>query len=200
MNELPHLCVHPFVVYSGLSTMFGSVNSVLATDCQLYALNSFKHRHHRTQLYVYKDVFGQMLGMGVALYRGKIAEGIVYRGMQCITLQQAALIMEMYLNKRPKWYMPATCASNVLRNVAWIGLGAINAQCFVDVSKETGCDVPEVYTTVNIANTLASSIGLCIGTKLTRYVNVKSIHVTSSLLYVAQLSSFYAMTRSIMGN
>jgi hypothetical protein len=197
INISPEL--RPFIFFSGMNTFIGSMNSVLGTDNHLHALSSFKSRQRRTSLFVYKDVIGQLGGMGIALYRGKIVEGILSRGFQCITLQQFALSLDILLGKNPSWYIPNTCISNMLKNVAWVSLGAINARCFVDLSKKSNNDVAETYTAVNVSNTLSSSLGLYCGTKMSHLVRNlgRKVYMVSSGLYVIQMVSFQLMISSL---
>ena len=187
-----------FYTYSFLHTLIGSINSVIALDCQLFALNKQPTRQKITQLYIFKDIIGQTSGLFIALHSRKITN-VTHKGIQSILLQQVALTIETLLQKSPHRYILYSSVSNMLKNISWIGLGAVNSKCLLDISQKTDKDITEVFTNVNVINTIGSSIGMYLGTRLTKHkvsFNNK-LYIISPLLCIVQGIFFAQMTNSL---
>jgi len=173
-----------FYLSSFSHTFLGSLKSVMATDCQLYALSRQATRESMTRVYIYKDVIGQLTGLTIALQQGSHHAGDAHhlsRGLQCIGLQQLALTMDISLQYFPTRYVYLASFSNMLKNVSWIGMGAISGKCFLNIATSTGTDITEVYTKTNVINTLASSVGLYCGTRLTGLIRNRVLYMSPLL-------------------
>lgn len=193
-----------YYFYSFLNTFFNSINNILATNSSLYALS--KHKQI-TKLYIYKDIIGQLSGLLIAYHtkNNNINKHILVKeGYKICTIQQIAIMLELTLRYNPNRYILYTGISNTLKNISWIHLGAINAQLIYNISKQSTSDgkviknIPDIYTNISIINTIGSSLGMYIGTKLinnTKLTIVKQLCILSPSLYLCQL---YLMKKIIL--
>ena len=104
-----------------------------------------------------------------------------------------ALTMDMSLHYCPQRYVYLASLSNMLKNISWIILGAINAKCFLNIADATGTDIAEVYTRASVINTLASSAGLYCGTKMASMAVSRRIFMASPILATMQGGAYYSM-------
>lgn len=176
-----------YYVSSFSYSIFNSINMILATNNSLYALN--KHKNI-TKLYTYKDIIGQLSGLSIAyIIKNKETkkEKLIKEGYKVCILQQLSVSFEMVLRFYPTKYILFTGISNTVKNVSWILLGAINAQLIANVSKNSNKEIPEIYTNLSIFNTIGSTVGMYIGTKLINVNFKKQSIIISPLLFMGQL-------------
>lgn len=192
-----HDKINNYYFYSSINSLCNSINMILATNNALFALN--KHTQI-TKLYTYKDIIGQLSGLTIAYFiknKDTKKEKLIKEGYKVCIFQQSAIIFEMLLRFYPNKYILFTGISNTFKNVSWITLGAINAQLISNISKNSNNEIPEIYTNLSIINTISSSLGMYIGTKL---INISKLTIKKQIFIISPILSigqFYSIRNMI---
>lgn len=181
-----------YYLYSSIYSFSNAVNNTIAINNALYALNKNKNI---TKLYVYKDLIGQLSGLGLAYIMKNDdkdnTKKLLQNGYKVCALQTIANMFEFSLIYYPSKYLIFSGISNTLKNVTWITLGGINAQLIANIAKKNDDEISNIYTNISIINTLSGSLGMYLGTKISSYPKLKHIFPYMAIL------QFYTINKMI---
>lgn len=166
-------------------------------DSSLYALN--KNKKNMTKLFVNKDIIGQTSGLLLALYTKNFGKSVMQKGISGIVFQQIAISSELLLYKYPSRYLLINSFSNVFRNISWISIGAANSSIIANIASESNKEISDIFTNVSVVNTIGSSIGMYIGTKIVQQ-STKYSHYLSPILCMLQIGLFYQIATNLKSN
>jgi len=177
---LPVGKVHPgyikFVQWSMVSNVIVSIETAITTHNMLSGLDYSNNNAYTTINYIGKDIIGQV---GSLVYINQMSNQIDKSPDTTINnsniLQQVSfmLICSAPFADQP-WFLPITGVANIMVNLSFIGYGAVNAICIKKISNDN--NIGEIYSKITVGNTIASSIGLCIGVAFNTLVNDLSIN------------------------
>jgi Vitamin B6 photo-protection and homoeostasis len=142
-----------------LHNMSSSCALVISTNSML---GTITNSSFLTGTYVGKDVLGQFGGM---LYAWKFSSKFE-KNPQKIMLKSTALQYSGYYMDNASVFvdssfsLPYLGVSSCIKNISFIGLGAINAS---NLQKLNPDNISEAYSKVASINTLASSFGMVLG-------------------------------------
>ena len=154
-----------FIAWSFVSNVIVSAESAMATHSMLAAIGSDSEAV-RTINYVGKDIIGQIGALGYISQMGKKADEspkkfLAYsQGIQQLSFTAmfaTPLISDLFL--------PVAGCSNILGNISFAGIGAINAKCIQKLAIDD--NIGEIYAKISVINMIGSSIGLALGVGIT---------------------------------
>ena len=186
-----------FYFYSFFSTCVGGINSVLSTDASLYALNK---NSKITQNYVYKNITGQTIGLGLTLLMKDKIKGNEYTiALTSIFLQQLSITLDQKLYKSPHKYLLYKSISGGIKNMSWILLGSVNVKCITKLlEKDKKDDITSIYSELSIINTIGASCGLYVGNHVVSKLNIKSMKYISPILCLTQMGFYYKLLNTVI--
>jgi hypothetical protein len=160
-----------YIKWMSINTWANSTSYVISANSML---NSIMITPSYTTViattYIGKDVIGQIGGFVYALKTGKSADK---EPLKYVTkgelLQQSALFLENIscLISNKDVVLPFLGLSNIIKNIAFISCGAVNAKNLQKLSPE---NIGEFYSRVASINTLSSTIGMVSGLALLHFV------------------------------
>ena len=163
----PHGKVHQhyarYVGWSCLSNTIVSIESVLSTHSMLSVVGQASSELTLSINYIGKDILGQIGGL---LYMNKIGNKADKDPMNFINysmfFQQTAVIVQCFTPLLPiNMFIPVAGLANIGQNIAFTGIGAINAKVIQKLAQED--NIGEIYAKVTVINTLGSTLGMGIG-------------------------------------
>ena len=170
----PHGKVHKhytrYVVWSCLSNMVISVESVLSTHSMLSVIGSTSNELAFSVNYVGKDIVGQIGGLWYMNRMGVKAdrEPVTFVKHSMI-LQQSAILLECATPLIPvAAFLPVAGFANISKNISFTGFGAVNAKIIKTLAEED--NIGEIYAKVSVLNTIGSSLGMGMGLAIAAYV------------------------------
>lgn len=150
-----------YITYSFISNIFVGMESSIATHNMLNTIN-INNDVTRTFNYIGKDVIGQMGGM---LYMARLSKNADKKPKKFLLfsniIQQLSFVMICFTPITPEYFLPIAGAANILTNLSFVGIGAINAKCICNLSEDN--NVGELYAKISMVNMLSSSTGLMSG-------------------------------------
>lgn len=192
--------MHPryrrFARWSFLSNVVVSAQHVLATHSLLSVVSEGGNDTKRTLNYIGKDLLGQLGGIAYLAYVAPHPDQNPYRYIHNAHFcQQGSYLLLSSLHMVPtSLFLPLAGSASCMSNIAFIGLGAINAKCITHLSNAN--DTAAVYARISMINTLGSSVGMVLGLGM----NVMVPDQETRLLLVAVLGGLRIYTYSKMVN
>ena len=170
----PHGKVHHnyarYVGWSCLSNTIVSIESVLSTHSMLSVVGQSSSELTLSINYIGKDILGQIGGL---LYLNKIGNKADKDPTNFINysmiFQQTAVIIQCATPLLPiSMFIPVAGLANIGQNIAFTGIGAINAKVIQKLAQEN--NIGEIYSKISVLNTLGSTIGMGIGLVIAAHV------------------------------
>lgn len=142
------------------SMCLSSCQNVLSMDAMLELLAVLNET--RTLNYIGKDVVGQLSSLLVMLGFSKHIDLQPRQFMvHSVLLHQTSMALTLVSPLFPTYFVAVAGVGSMLGNVAFMGLGAINAKCIQTLATEN--NVGELYSKLTITQTLAGSVGMAAG-------------------------------------
>ena len=149
-----------FACWSFASNMILSAEYAMCTHCMLTAIDTDSDVH-RTGSYIGKDIIGQIGSLGYIAFYGKQADDNPKRFLTYSNIiQQTGIAAVSITPLYPSIFLPVAGIANILSNISFVGIGALNAKCIQELSHD---NLGEVYAKITMINTIGSSLGLCMG-------------------------------------
>jgi hypothetical protein len=183
-------------MYSGLSTFFGSINFALGTSNILKVINA----PMATALignYLLKDVIGQTVG-GVYSYFNshKIDKSPKQKLIESLLLESTSIICDVVTPICPN-YLAITSSSSILKNVSYVYFSSLNAKAVTSITKNE--NIAEVYSKLNIINSISSATGMCVGIYLIQYIHSLPILLfIMGTSHIAKCIAYYTSVKHII--
>ena len=158
-----------YIGWSFVSNIIVSTQSVLSVHSMLSAIDSNSSESIRTANYVGKDVIGQIGSLWYISKMGKKADKeskkfLLYSNI----IQQASYIITSSTPMFSFYFLPTAGFANIMSNISFTGLGAINAKCVKELAVDD--NIGEIYAKISVINTFGSSIGMIFGLIITTYI------------------------------
>jgi hypothetical protein len=185
-----------YIQWMAINTWANSVSYVISANSML---NSIMITPSYTSViattYVGKDIIGQLGGLLYAHKTGKQADK---EPLKYVTkgeaLQQTALFLEnispMITNK--ELVLPFLGSSSIIKNIAFISCGAVNASNLQRLSSE---HIGEFYSKMAAINTLSSTVGMLTGIAILHFIpsyTLRSVIILPTL----NILSIYSIRRA----
>jgi hypothetical protein len=170
----PHGKVHKnngrYVGWSCLSNFIISIESVLSTHSMLSVVGQTSSELTLSVNYIGKDIVGQLGGLYYMNKMGQKADKDPPKFIKySMIFQQTAVFMECATPLLPiSTFIPVAGLANVGKNIAFTGLGAVNAKIINKLAKEN--NVGEIYAKISVLNTLGSTTGMGLGLVIAVYL------------------------------
>ena len=185
-----------YVRWMALNSWATSASYVISTNSML---NSIMVTPSYTNIiattYVGKDIIGQLGSLMYAWKTGKKADkqpvSYATKGM---IVQQSAICLENFANliDDKNFVLPFLGFTSIMKNVSFISLGAVNANCLQKFASE---QIGETYSKVASINTLASTAGMVTGIGLIHFVPCYTIR-SAVVLPILGLISIYSIRQA----
>ena len=160
------LAVPAWQRYLFVSTVCSSCQSVFVTNAMLTPLTDMDSSHERVFQFIGKDIVGQVGSLLVMSGLSSTVDSNPRRFVKTAHLLQQTGVGLLYLTPfYPHWFMSIGGVSNMMISVSFMCFGALNAKCIQKAAAEKN-NAGQMYATLTIQQTLASSIGLGLGLTL----------------------------------
>ena len=154
-----------FVAWSFVSNLIVSAESAMSTHSMLAAIGGDSETY-RTINYVGKDIIGQLGALGYISKMGEKADKYPRRFLLYSHIIQQGSFVAMFSTPLVSgWFLPLAGCSNILSNISFAGIGAINAKCIQTLAVDN--NIGEMYAKVSVINMIGSSLGLACGVGIT---------------------------------
>lgn len=203
-----------FITFSALSSFAVSVESVVSTHSMLHTLTPLSPTLGAditsatlSLNFIGKDFIGQVGSLFYMYRRSGQIDKTPHRYLnKILVFQQLSITAECltpYISQ--SLFLPVAGASNVIKNITFTGIGAINTKCINSLS-ESGPEnennnIGELYAKITAVNTCASSLGMIVGLSMIAFIPqheirlmilpVFSILRIVSMKYAVKPFSFY---------
>ena len=173
-----------------------STMSVISTSSMLNIIAKPESHSLLSVNYIGKDIIGQLASMFYLWKNSKKVDKqnpLKYITYGCV-LQQVGFVIEyssIFVSTDKYYILPLLGFCNVLKNISFTVVGAINAKNMRNISSD---NIGEIYMKITTANTLASTFGLISGITIVNFMPHKYI----STLIVPSLSflSIYTLRKA----
>ncbi len=188
-----------YIAWSFISTVIVSVESALASHSMLAVLGQ-QSELHRTFNYVGKDIVGQIGALGYISKTSFKADKEPYKFLQYSHIVQQISYVSMFCTPlASSLFLPIAGCSNILTNISFAGLGAINARCIQILAIDD--NIGEIYAKVSMINMIGSSIGLAIGVAISAVVPDHTTRVClTPLMAICRVYSFNHAVKIILND
>lgn len=167
-----------YILLSGAVTGLQCFSSTISSSvilAKLAILNSAANVTNTLYNFIGRDVIGQT---GGALYSFKhgheIRNNPTETGKMSYLAISSAQLTEMSVGYSPlagKLFSMPIILANVLKNIGWMGSGAVNSHYMATIS---GNNISEFYTQISVSNSLGSTLGSAIGLYMSKYIIIPS--------------------------
>jgi glutamate N-acetyltransferase/amino-acid N-acetyltransferase len=152
-----------YVGWSCFSNFIVSIESVLSTHSMLSVVGQASSELTFSVNYIGKDIVGQLGGLYYMNRMGEKADKDSSKFIKySMAFQQSAIFMECATPLLPiSTFIPVAGLANVGKNIAFTGVGAVNARIISRLAEEN--NIGEIYAKISVLNTLGSTIGMGLG-------------------------------------
>lgn len=161
------------------STFFGSCTSTISTANMLKSFMPVPGCSEiLTATYVGKDIIGQLGSLWYIRKNARVSDRFpVKTATRASCVQNLAFYAENFANCLPPlWILPFLGVTNLVKNITFVNVGAVNTACLQRLSTEKipygesgplgerkQVGIGELYSKLTVVNTLASSLGMITG-------------------------------------
>jgi len=152
-----------YVGWSCFSNFIMSIEGVLSTHSMLSVIGHTNSELNFSLNYIGKDIIGQLGGLYYMNKMGQKADKDHIKFIKySMIFQQTSIFMECGTPLLPvSFFIPVAGIANIGKNIAFTGIGAINAKIIGKLAKDN--NIGEIYAKISVLNTLASTIGMGVG-------------------------------------
>ena len=152
-----------YIFWSCVTNFFISIESVLGTHSMLSVVSKAKTETIISMNYIGKDILGQIGGMmiiyNIGQYLDKNPKDYIVKNM---FIEQTSIFIECLIPFLPRiLFIPIATVANIGKTVTFTGFGGINAKVIQKYAIND--NIGELYSKICIINTIASSLGMCVG-------------------------------------
>jgi len=182
-----------YLKWSFISNVIVSAESAMASHSMLASIGSDSETY-RTINYVGKDIIGQLGALGYISKMSTKADKDPHRFLgYSHGIQQLAFASMFITPLVPNLFLPIAGCSNILSNISFAGIGAVNAMCIQKLAIDN--NIGEIYAKISVINMIGSSLGLGIGVGITLIVPDHATRLC--LIPFLAASRVYSMNRAV---
>ena len=186
-----------YVAWSFFSNIIISIESVLSTHSMLSIVGQASSELTLSVNYIGKDIIGQLGGLYYMNRMGQKADIDSKKFIKySMAFQQCSIFMECVTPLLPIYtFIPVAGLANVGKNIAFTGIGAVNAKIISKLSEDN--NIGEIYAKIAVLNTLGSTIGMSIGLIIT--ANLPDHTMRLCLMPFLTIIRIYSYNKAIDG-
>jgi hypothetical protein len=188
-----------YIKWSFLSNIISSTEDSISTHCLLSTLGTVNNDIVVSYNYIGKNLIGQIGGLlFVSKFSNTIDKEQKKHFYTSIGLNQFSVYIDCFMpffKFNSNIFLLLAGGSNIMKNISWIGYGAVNASIIQKLSIDN--NISEIYSKISIVNTLASSIGMVCGLSIVYYIPCHQTRL--SILPILTLIRFYTIRKSTSG-
>jgi hypothetical protein len=184
-----------YLVWNGMSSFCSSVSFTLSTSSILSVIQSNPLQLGLISGFITKDIIGQFTGSLYSFHKSKVIDNNISSfASKGLILEQSSLYINMVIPLLPvSYYFPVASLSSILINISFTFLGAINAKSMYNLT--TNKNSSEIYTHLNIVNTLSTTLGMLTGVGIINYINDPII--ISLILFKMSIGRFFCYKKAL---
>ena len=177
-----------YIFWMAVNSWATSTASVISVNSMLKSVNGI------TVTYVGKDILGQLGGLLYSWKTGVVADKSPkkYALIGTTLLQSAFVLDNISVWIVPEYTLPILGLSSMLKNIAFISIGAVNAH---NMQKIGGEQIGELYTKIASVNTLSSTSGMLTGLFLIDKIPSQEIR-SCCILPIFSVISLYSVKKA----
>lgn len=195
--------IYNYAKWMAINNISTSAASIISTNSMLNSIiTKPSYTDVVTTTYIGKDIIGQLAGVYYAWKTGKSADKQPYKYIvKGSIFQQVSFYAEnaSILITNSNFTLPFLGACNILKNLSFICMGAVNAS---NIQKLSANNIGEAYTRIATINTLASTLGMITGLAIVNFIPSYTIRTVVAMpiltvisVYSIHKAMFYAELR-----
>lgn len=167
-----------YIKWSFISNTLISFESVISTHSMLSVVGHASTEAIASYNFIGKDILGQLGGAYIIKKFGSQIDTDTPKFVKKnMIIQQVSTFAECATPLLPfSAFLPVASISNVGKNICFASFGGVNAK-MIQFLSEKNSNIGELYSTLCVVNTLASTLGMILGLILVAYVPSHSLRL-----------------------
>jgi hypothetical protein len=184
-----------YISWSFLSNIISSTLDTLGTHCTLSVIGSIDNNVIASYNYIGKNLLGQIGSLYYILNAGSNIDKNPRKYLNTsIILNSTSIYIECITPLLPvNSFLFVAGSANLLKNISWTSYGSVNAKIIQTLSIDN--NISEIYSKINVLNTISSSIGMCVGLGLT--AKIPDNNVRLSIIPILTFLRWYTLNKAI---